>query len=125
MRVVRTLSEAIADPATRTRDWHGACACGSVRFLVTTVTTTTTPCICPRCRGTDLRFVTADRESFRLLTGGDCLTDTLNEARSPHHFFCRRCGEPAFGHPDPTRVTVNAALLARGDPDAILQEQQP
>ena len=124
MRTAQTLSQARAARLDRAvpRRFHGACACGSVRFLVKVALDTVTRCICAKCRGLGLRMATGDRADFRLLTGRDELTEVIAEAKSPHHFFCARCGEPGFGYVDGangTRVTVNVDWLERGDLDAV------
>lgn len=125
MRAVRRLSEAVAEAtaeAARPRIYHGACACGTVRFRVEAEAGSALPCICARCRGLGLRIVRAARADFRLLTGAEDLTEPMTDARTPHHFFCARCGEAAFGWPggpDGADVTVNAALMERGDPGDI------
>lgn len=123
----RPLSEVRMDPDARLRRFHGACACGTVRFDVRVDPSMAARCICQRCRGTGLRIATAARSNFRLITGEGELTEPLSDARTPHHFFCARCGEPAFGFPDGSegsRVTVNIGLLERGDP-AALQAAEP
>lgn len=104
------------------RAFHGACACGSVRFRVEVDPGTAAACICARCRGTGLKIATAARSDFRLLTGAEDLTEPLEDARTPHHFFCGRCGEPAFGYPNDSSVTVNVAFLDRGDPADLTGE---
>ncbi|WP_112323205.1 GFA family protein [Oceanibium sediminis] len=119
-----------ADPEARLGAYHGACACGTVRFFVRADPASSAPCICAKCRGMGLRIVSAARGDFRLLTGQGELTEPISGARTPHHFFCARCGEAAFGFPDGpggTRVSVNRALLDRGDPDAVdmLAEDAP
>ncbi len=103
----------------RARTWHAACTCGTVRYIVDAVPRDATPCICPRCRGQSVRMVRAERETFRLLTGEDALTEQIEGARQPHHFFCRRCGEVVFGFGPPGLVTVNVACLGRGDVEGI------
>lgn len=73
-----------------------------------------------------LRVGYALRADFRLLTGREDLTEPLSDARTPHHFFCGRCGEAGFGFPTgtdgPEKVSVNLAFLARGgvvDPSVL------
>jgi|GEM_PF-5647203 len=111
--------------ASSLRRYHGACACGSVRFSVRADASTATRCICRKCRGMGLYSVLVTRDVFRLLTGEDALTESLHDALTPHHFFCGRCGEAAFGYPqgvDGAVVTVNLALLERGDLSVLSQE---
>lgn len=61
----------------------------------------------------------ADRATFRLLAGEDGLTEQIEGASRPHHFFCRRCGEATFGFGPEGFVRVNAACLERGSVDDI------
>ena len=107
----------------RDRTYHAACICGTVRFAVDAIPKLAMPCICPRCRGQGLRIVHVDQTCFRLLVGEDMLTEPMDAARDPHHFFCRRCGEAVFGFVDipnnGRRVTVNVACLNRGSVDDI------
>jgi hypothetical protein len=102
----------------RERTYHAACVCGTVRYAVDTIPRLATPCICPRCRGQGLRVIHVDPSTFRILAGEDMLTEPINDARQPHHFFCRRCGEAVFGivrlPGQQDRVSVNAACLERG-----------
>ena len=83
-------------------------------------------CICGHCRSRGvegLRIAYIPRDAFSLLSGADRLTENMADARTPHHFFCRTCGEPSFGitrSPEGIEtVTVNIACLERGDPSAV------
>ncbi len=107
----------------RPHTFHAACLCGTVRWAVDAIPRLATPCICPRCRGQRVRVVPAEPGSFVLLAGEDMLTERVEGARQPHHFFCRRCGEAVFGIAVPedqnARVSVNVACLERGNVDAL------
>ena len=98
--------------------FHAACLCGSVRYKVRVDARATTPCICARCRGQGLKVAYADEADFTLMTGADDLTENLKDARTPHHFFCARCGEAVFGR-TANGYSVNAACLPRGSLAAI------
>lgn len=100
------------------KSYHASCKCGSVRYAVKVDASKAVPCICARCRGQGLRVAHLPRAEFTLLTGADNLTESLNEAQTPHHFFCRTCGEASFGYFGET-VSVNIACLERGDPAAL------
>ena len=103
--------------------FHAACACGAVRYKVRVDPKSATPCICARCRGQGLKIARVEAENFAMLTGEDNLTEQLNDARTPHHFFCRTCGEAVFGRvelPDGGALySVNVACLPRGSLAAI------
>ena len=114
-RTAIPLSRAIAAPP-EPRDAKGRCACGAVHFIARIdVEVALTRCICPRCRGAELRVAWGPREAFRLLTGAEDLTEPLSDPRNPNHFFCARCGEPVFGFAPaaPDRVSLSLACLAR------------
>lgn len=103
--------------------FHAACACGAVRYKARVDTKTATPCICARCRGQGLKVARVGEENFSMLTGEDNLTEQIADARTPHHFFCRTCGEAVFGRVDipgnGTIISVNVACLPRGSLAAI------
>lgn len=107
----------------RSRSYHAACMCGAVRYAVDAIPRRAMPCICPHCRGQGVRILHADPGSFKILTGEDMLTETIEGARQPHHFFCRRCGEAVFGLSlnggEIAQVTVNIACLERGNVDSL------
>ncbi len=94
-----------------------------MHFVVEVDPSRATPCICGRCRGQGLRIAHGPSESFRVITGADHLTENFAEARTPHHFFCRTCGEAVFGRnrlPDGGEtVSVNVVCLERERPDAL------
>jgi len=106
---------------SRPRAYHGACACGSVRFRIETQQgAPSARCICARCRGQGLEVLHVPQAGFALLTGREALTEMPEAARDPHHFFCGACGEACFGQGARGLVSVNVACLDRGDPGALL-----
>lgn len=104
-----------------TEFYHASCQCGAVRYSVRADIDMAVPCICPRCRGHGLRVAYVQSSEFRLITGGDNLTENMDAARTPHHFFCRTCGEASFGRVGEV-VSVNVACLGRGDVGAVAQD---
>ena len=106
--------------------YHASCKCGSVRYLARVNQDMAMRCICGHCRSRGvegLRIAYIPRDAFSLLSGADRLTENMADARTPHHFFCRTCGEPSFGISRAAEgvetVTVNIACLERGDPSAV------
>ncbi len=106
--------------------YHASCKCGSVRYLARVDQDMAMRCICGHCRSRGvegLRIAYIPRDAFSLLSGADKLTENMMDARTPHHFFCRTCGEPSFGlsrSPEGVEtVTVNIACLERGDIAAV------
>ncbi len=126
---VRAMAQAPRTPEVK--QYHGACACGTVRFEVTLDATSATRCICARCRGADLTIAYADGADFRLIAGGDALTEPVRDATAPHHFFCGRCGEAVFGMSEiidksaeqAARVSINVECLKRGAPEDLVTAQ--
>jgi hypothetical protein len=94
-----------------------------VHFLIAVDATRAMPCICARCRGQGLRIAYGNADTFRLITGQENLTENFAEARTPHHFFCRTCGEAVFGRnraPDGSEtISVNITCLERSHLDAL------
>lgn len=103
--------------------FHASCKCGAVQYAVRVDPERAVPCICARCRGLGLQVAYVPRSDFRLFTGRDNLTESMDGARTPHHFFCRTCGEASFGRVGET-VSVNLACLGRGN-TAILPDIAP
>lgn len=79
------------------RTYAGGCHCGKVRFEVTLdLAEPAVTCNCSMCgrSGTMLRFVPA--AAFKLLSGGDVLTDYRFNSKVINHLFCSVCGIKAF-----------------------------
>ena len=76
--------------------YTGGCHCGAVRYEVTLALDPVISCNCSICskRGSLLSFATLDK--FKLLSGGDNLTDYLFNKHVIHHLFCATCGTESF-----------------------------
>ena len=74
----------------------GGCHCGRVRFEADTDLAMVAGCNCSICtkRGALWNFVKAPQ--FRLLKGGETLTDYQFAKKTIHHLFCPNCGVGAF-----------------------------
>ena len=80
------------DPQT----YQGGCHCGRVRYEATATLEPVLDCNCSICmsRGAVWTFVKAPQ--FKLLQGGDALTDYQFGKKNIHHLFCQSCGVGSF-----------------------------
>ena len=108
-------------PAERT--YAGGCHCGRVRFEVDLELQEVMECNCSICSktGSLLTFVAPER--FRLLAGGEELSDYQFKSRTIHHLFCPVCGIRSFARgkgPDGSEmVAINARCLEDVDLAAL------
>ena len=78
--------------------YRGSCHCGAVRFEADLdLDEPSFRCNCSICRRNRFWVAVARTHQFRLLSGGDMLTEYLFNTRKNQHFFCRVCGVRAFG----------------------------
>jgi hypothetical protein len=81
------------DPTT----YKGSCHCGAVRFEVAMAPPAKAfACNCSICSRNGWLLAFVDEPAFRLVAGGDLLTDYQFGKRSIHHLFCRTCGVRSF-----------------------------
>jgi hypothetical protein len=101
----------------------GGCHCGRVRYEVETDLAQVISCNCSICSktGSWLTFVPA--ANFKLVSGGDNLTDYQFNKKIIHHLFCSTCGIRSFargsGPGDQEMVAVNVRCLDDVDLAAI------
>jgi hypothetical protein len=74
----------------------GGCHCGSVRYEVTMPLGELMQCNCSICSKTGTLLAFAPADQFRLVSGGDRLTDYQFGKKTIHHFFCPTCGIRSF-----------------------------
>jgi hypothetical protein len=109
------------------KTYAGSCHCGGVRYEVAADLSSAVTCNCSICAktGTVLTFVPAS--AFKLLQGGELLTDYQFNRKVIHHLFCKRCGIRSFARgrmPDGTEtVAVNVRCLEGVDVTTL--EHQP
>ena len=95
----------------------GGCHCGRVRFEVEAPAEIEVgECNCSMCSKTAQQHLVVKQEQFRLVSGGDALTEYRFNTGKARHLFCRYCGIKSFyvprSHPD--GVSVNARCLDEG-----------
>lgn len=95
--------------------YHGSCHCGAVRFEAEIdLTAETSRCNCTMCTKTRLWKSVISPSDFRVVQGGDALTEYQFGKCSIQHLFCQTCGAIPFsrgkfnGQPF---IAVNVASL--------------
>jgi hypothetical protein len=96
---------------------RGGCHCRRVRFEVDApAALEVLDCNCSLCRMTGFLHLIVPASRFRLLSGGEDLTEYRFNTGTARHLFCRHCGVKAFyvprSHPD--GWSVNARCLDPG-----------
>jgi len=102
---------------------RGGCHCGKVRYEVDGDVREVIECNCSICAktGTLLAFVSPD--AFRLLSGGDELSDYQFASKRIHHLFCPTCGIRSFargtGPGGKDMVAINVRCLEGVEPSTL------
>lgn len=89
----------------------GSCHCGAVQYEVDAdEDLQVTECNCSICSRSGYLHLIVDKEQFRLLSGGDNLTEYTFDTHEAKHLFCKTCGIKSFyvprSHPDGYSVNV-------------------
>ncbi len=100
---------------------HGSCHCGAVRFEIDTDFPELTMCDCSICRRKNALMVKVHESRFRLLAGGESLTEYQFHTRTARHFFCKVCGIYPFHRKrvTPDCLGINVFCLEGFDPAGI------
>ena len=99
----------------------GGCHCGRVRFEVDApARIEAVDCNCSMCRRFGYLHLIVPAADFRLLSGGDALTEYRFNTGVARHLFCSTCGVKSFyvprSHPDGWSVNVRCL-----DPSTIAE----
>ncbi len=111
----------MSEPASETSPdlvrHRGGCHCGVVSFEVLAhADLEVHECNCSICSATAYLHLIVPAERFRLLSGGDCLTEYRFNTGVARHLFCRVCGVKSFYVPrsNPDGYSVNVRCLDPG-----------
>lgn len=90
---------------------RGGCHCRRVRFEVDAPAhVQALDCNCSICRMTGFLHLIVPRSRFRLVEGGEALSEYRFNTGTARHLFCRHCGIKPFyvprSHPDGIDVNV-------------------
>ena len=83
---------------TETQTYTGGCHCGKVRFEVQADVSHVTDCNCSICSKSGALLAFVPKAQFKLLSGGDDLSEYQFGKKHVHHRFCTSCGIRPFGH---------------------------
>jgi hypothetical protein len=92
----------------------GGCHCGRIRFEVRApAPLRVSDCNCSICAKSGYLHLIVPKARFKLLSGGDSLTNYQFNTRTAQHLFCSVCGIKSFYIPrsHPTGYSVNARCL--------------
>lgn len=95
------------------KTYEGGCHCGAVRYEAEADLSATMTCNCSHCEKMGFVLTFTPREKFRLLSGGDKLTEYRFNKREIQHLFCSVCGAHPFGYGAMPDGTEMAAINAR------------
>ena len=107
--------------------YSGGCQCGAVRYEVDVDLGNTVSCNCSRCGKLGLILTFTPQTKFKLLKGGEALTEYKFNTGNISHLFCKICGIQSFSRgsgPDGTKIAaINARCLDSVDPHALTPQK--
>jgi hypothetical protein len=99
----------------------GSCHCGAVQFQIETDFPELTTCNCSICRRKNALMVKVHESQFRLLAGGESLSEYRFHTNTARHYFCKVCGIYPFHRKrvTPDHFGINVYCLHEFDPTGI------
>ena len=101
---------------------HGGCACGRVRYRLTSAPFDTGWCHCRNCRlvsgAPALAFSTVPAADFELVEGAG-LVGEISLVAFGRRRFCTRCGTPLTIQVDYQPETIDFTVASLDDPDPV------
>ena len=95
------------------RTFSGGCHCGAVRFEAVSDLETVIECNCSHCKAKGFLLTFVPPENFKLISGGDNLTDYRFNTHNISHLFCKTCGVQSFGRGQTRSGMKMAAINVR------------
>ena len=104
------------------RDWTGGCACGAVRYRLSSIPFDAGWCHCRICQlnsgSPAMAFATVPVEDWGYEQGSD-LVGTFKSSDFGHRGFCTRCGTPLFMRVDHQAETLDFSIATLDEPDSV------
>ena len=88
----------------------GGCHCGAVRYEVDASLDGAIACNCSICQKRGMVLVFTPRSNFKLLSGGDNMSDYRFNTHKIAHMFCKTCGVESFAFANAPDGTEMAAI---------------
>lgn len=107
------------------RTYSGSCHCGAVRFKVNTTLEQVLACNCSICSKSGYWLTFVPETNFKLLSGGDNLSDYQFAKKHIHHAFCKTCGVRSFAKGTSPDGVVMFAVNVRCLDDVDLTDITP
>ena len=105
------------------KTYTGGCHCGAVRYEVDLALERLIACNCSICSKTGSLLAFAPATQFRLLSGGESLSDYQFNKHIIHHLFCKNCGIRSFARgmspSGQETVAINARCLDELDTGSV------
>jgi hypothetical protein len=111
--------------ARQLQTYRGACHCGVVQFEIESDFPELTMCDCSICKKKNALMVKVHESKFKLLAGGESLTEYQFHTKTARHFFCRVCGIYPFHRKrvTPDNLGINVNCLEGFNPEGITVRQ--
>ena len=88
----------------------GGCHCGAVRYEVDASLDGAIACNCSICQKRGMVLVFTPRSNFKLLSGGDNMSDYRFNTHKIAHMFCKTCGVESYAFASAPDGTEMAAI---------------